>query len=776
MQVILPGDPLPPSSSSSSSSSSKTLHLGPGLVSSSTTSSAAKGKQRAQDTPQQQQQEVHATRAGLLGRVEDKDRERCWIEGTQKRYTPHPPAPVLGIITARHAEGYRVDIGAAQGASLDALAFEGATKRNKPNLKIGALLYCSLLPTPPFSEPELSCVDASTQKAAGFGELTGGMLVRGVELGRCRALLSPSNPLLARLGARYPFEIAVGLNGRVWVKATRGSGKDGEEGEAEEDVERTVELVREIEGRDLSTLLDRSRARHAHALDNYARNARERPHLVEGARKFRVFAAEEEGRTGRRLRRRGEAGGEEGRAREKRQDGGGGQTGVVQLQTFYQRPLDIMVHGPVAIGTPAQSFDLLWDTGSADLWVYGDGTGSDEPEYDASRSSTSAGTGDRVPWEIQYGKGQQEGYLAQDYVSIGGYTVNETVFAVATTLNTAFTPYPISGLFGLGFGTISSSGYAPWFERLVRNSGGEVQPYFGFEMIRSADVLTSSSPRLGSVDGGEVCLGCVDSSKYTGEITWSPVVSDAFWAIDLDGIALNGTDVEGTGARMVVDSGTTLIQLPPSAASALYARLPGASQRSDGSYTLPCSTRLSSFAFTFQGRRFEVPPEDLLRAATRDGRTCLLTIASGENRDADGELVGILGGVFLKNAYAVYSYSHNGAPAVGFATSLSAGTWGSAESTDDTEDLLGGVTGTGGGSLTSAVGETSSLSGAPLPSRTATGRTSSPFGSASAPAASASDQPSQASGSSYDDAPPLAAHVAAGVIAVLAVGGGWMLG
>jgi exosome complex component RRP40 len=47
----------------------------------------------------------------------------------------------LGTIIARHAEGYRVDIGSAQMAQLDALAFEGATKRSKPNLKVGSLSY-----------------------------------------------------------------------------------------------------------------------------------------------------------------------------------------------------------------------------------------------------------------------------------------------------------------------------------------------------------------------------------------------------------------------------------------------------------------------------------------------------------------------------------------------------------------------------------------------------------------------------------------------------------
>lgn len=43
---------------------------------------------------------------------------------------------MIGIITQKLGEGFRVDIGSAHHASLDGLAFEGATKRNKPNLKV----------------------------------------------------------------------------------------------------------------------------------------------------------------------------------------------------------------------------------------------------------------------------------------------------------------------------------------------------------------------------------------------------------------------------------------------------------------------------------------------------------------------------------------------------------------------------------------------------------------------------------------------------------------
>ena len=48
---------------------------------------------------------------------------------------PAPQESVLGVVIARSGENWRVDIGAAHMAALDGLAFEGATKRNRPNLK-----------------------------------------------------------------------------------------------------------------------------------------------------------------------------------------------------------------------------------------------------------------------------------------------------------------------------------------------------------------------------------------------------------------------------------------------------------------------------------------------------------------------------------------------------------------------------------------------------------------------------------------------------------------
>jgi exosome complex component RRP40 len=56
---------------------------------------------------------------------------------------PAPQEPVVGIVSARQGEGWRVDIGSAHQASLDGLAFEGASRRNRPNLKVCWVLILS---------------------------------------------------------------------------------------------------------------------------------------------------------------------------------------------------------------------------------------------------------------------------------------------------------------------------------------------------------------------------------------------------------------------------------------------------------------------------------------------------------------------------------------------------------------------------------------------------------------------------------------------------------
>lgn len=122
-----------------------------------------------------------------------------WVDTNQKRYVPVRNDSVLGLVAARGAEGYKIDIGCAQLANLDALAFEGATKRHKPNLKISDIVYGKLVLAEKDMEPEISCLDEGG-KSNGLGPICGGYTF-AVSLGLSRKLLEvPQSKILSLLG------------------------------------------------------------------------------------------------------------------------------------------------------------------------------------------------------------------------------------------------------------------------------------------------------------------------------------------------------------------------------------------------------------------------------------------------------------------------------------------------------------------------------------------------------------------------------------------------
>ena len=125
-------------------------------------------------------------------------------------------------------------------ALLGQLSFEGATKKTRPMLKQGDLVYARVLSTGlgAGAEVELTCVNPATGRAdGGLGPLTGGM-VFDVSTGLAARLIKASSSsgeqqdgvaglvVLDELGKKLEkaggFEIAVGRNGKVWVDCANG--------------------------------------------------------------------------------------------------------------------------------------------------------------------------------------------------------------------------------------------------------------------------------------------------------------------------------------------------------------------------------------------------------------------------------------------------------------------------------------------------------------------------------------------------------------------------
>lgn len=125
---------------------------------------------------------------------------------------------VVGIVVDRITDGWKVDIGASQMAALSIYEFEGGTKKNRAPLVPGSLVYARMLVANKDVEPEISCKGESG-KADGFGPLNEGYMFK-CSSGLARQCLATDSVVLNEIGRYLPFEIAVGVNGRIWVNST----------------------------------------------------------------------------------------------------------------------------------------------------------------------------------------------------------------------------------------------------------------------------------------------------------------------------------------------------------------------------------------------------------------------------------------------------------------------------------------------------------------------------------------------------------------------------
>jgi exosome complex component RRP40 len=143
-------------------------------------------------------------------------------------------------------------------ATLPQLSFEAATKKTRPQLTQGSLVYARLTLANKHMDPELECVSSTTGKSDGLGPLVGGMLF-DISLSMARRLMMARPAEQGAVvvldefgGLGMAFEIAVGRNGKFWVdsksvKATIAIGRAVQETDSRRlGVEEQKKLVRKL--------------------------------------------------------------------------------------------------------------------------------------------------------------------------------------------------------------------------------------------------------------------------------------------------------------------------------------------------------------------------------------------------------------------------------------------------------------------------------------------------------------------------------------------------
>ncbi|CAG8586375.1 24554_t:CDS:2, partial [Dentiscutata erythropus] len=325
--------------------------------------------------------------------------------------------------------------------------------------------------------------------------------------------------------------------------------------------------------------------------------------------------------------------------------------GEIDLTAETAGNSDIGYFGPIDLG--CQTFNVIFDTGSSDLWVPSARCKAaacrKHKPFDPKKSETFKPS--NKPFQIQYGTGNVKGISAQDNLIIGGIESKGQVFGLTLDESSDFVNVPYDGILGMALNQLSSQKAATPFSNMV-SQGSVENSFFGFHLQRTLD----------KGDIGTLTLGGVDKSKFVGEITSNKLINNkGFWEINLDGASVNNKDLCFEGRSAIIDTGTTLVIMPLEDAEEIHKQIPGAT-RMDNQFVVPCDTK-AKVAFTFGGVSYNIDPRDLAFQPTGKNNLCASGIAAGNIGGANTWLVG---DVFLRNVYSVFDVKRL---SVGFAPS-----------------------------------------------------------------------------------------------------------
>ncbi|XP_006460688.1 hypothetical protein AGABI2DRAFT_192307 [Agaricus bisporus var. bisporus H97] len=352
--------------------------------------------------------------------------------------------------------------------------------------------------------------------------------------------------------------------------------------------------------------------------------------------------------------------------------------GVVQRASTGNLPIlnqnrDASYLGAVTVGTPPQTFDVVLDTGSSDLWIADTSCRTCPTSarlYDASKSSSNQPSANGQTTTIRYGSGQVSGSVAQDTVSMAGFTIPSQTFLQADEVSRSLVDSELSGIMGLAFDTISSTRSTPFWQALAQNGELATQE-MGFWLTRAGNVQGSNSV----VPGGVFTLGGINSTFINGDIDFVDLVADpqpSFWLLPLTDAIVQGQSIQISAGLSAIDTGTTLIGGPTDEVTRIWSAVPGSQEVGPdmpGFWTFPCDTQIE-VSLSFGSKSWSINPSDMnLGATDTQGRRCVggvfdLGLGSNIESGNSGNPQWVIGDVFLKNVYSVFRASP---PSIGFA-------------------------------------------------------------------------------------------------------------
>jgi cathepsin D len=166
--------------------------------------------------------------------------------------------------------------------------------------------------------------------------------------------------------------------------------------------------------------------------------------------------------------------------------------------------------------------------------------------------------------EVEFGSGSVDGEINEDQFKLGDLIIPSQKFGeILVEHGDVFDSNKFSGILGLAYPGMSANGFTPVWDNIINSK--KLQK----------NIISFYYSNDEAIDG-QITIGYIDDTKYTGDIKYHKVIEKYYWDLRLDDIKYNGKSLglcDG-GCKVVADTGTAMITAPTSDFMALEKVMP----------------------------------------------------------------------------------------------------------------------------------------------------------------------------------------------------------
>jgi len=211
-------------------------------------------------------------------------------------------------------------------------------------------------------------------------------------------------------------------------------------------------------------------------------------------------------------------------------------------------------------------------------------------------------------FSIQYGSGYADGFLGTDTVRFGAagttqIVVPSTTFAQVTDMDSSFYDFPIDGIMGLAFQSISEDNVVPPLINAI-NQGLLDNPYF------EVFLDTEGANNVNYSGGGVYTFGGLDTTNCGPVIDYVDLSDDTWYEFNVDSLTI-GSYTKNSTMAVVSDTGTSLL-IGSKAIVKKIAKQAGAHWSRDyGVYLVDCDATYNPLTLVINGLQYNLTSQVL---------------------------------------------------------------------------------------------------------------------------------------------------------------------